>query len=72
MKKEEKIRMLLHPERYTDEQIEKMLNETPVAEPDVDEAWKHFKKGHHQYRQPEQEGNPQHHRVLRRPCGLLQ
>ena len=44
--------MLLHPERYTDEQIEKMLNETPVAEPDVDEAWKHFKKGHHQYRQP--------------------
>ncbi len=44
MKKEEKIRMLLHPERYTDEQIEKMLNETPVAEPDVDEAWKHFKK----------------------------
>ena len=52
MKKEEKIRMLLHPERYTDEQIEKMLNETPVAEPDVDEAWKHFKKGHHQYRQP--------------------
>ena len=52
MKKEEKIRMLLHPERYTDEQIEKMLNETPVAEPDVDEAWKHFKKGYHQYRQP--------------------
>ena len=52
MKKEEKIRMMLHPERYTDEQIEKMLNETPVAEPDVDEAWKHFKKGHHQYRQP--------------------
>ena len=52
MKKEEKIRMLLHPERYTDEQIEKMLNETPVAEPDVDEAWKHFKKGHHQHRQP--------------------
>ena len=44
--------MLLHPERYTDEQIEKMLNETPVAEPDVDEAWKHFKKGHHHHRQP--------------------
>ena len=52
MKKEEKIRMLLHPERYTDEQIEKMLNETPVAEPDIDEAWKHFKKGHHHHRQP--------------------
>ena len=26
MKKEEKIRMLLHPERYTDEQIERMLD----------------------------------------------
>ena len=52
MKKEEKIRMMLHPELYTDEQIEKMLNETPVAEHDVHEAWKHFKKGHHQRRQP--------------------
>lgn len=52
MKKEEKIRMLLHPERYSDEQIEQMLNEAPVTEPDVDEAWQLFKEGRRQHRQP--------------------
>ena len=52
MKKEEKIRMLLHPERYTDEQIERMLDDAPIVEPDIDEEWHQFKEGHRQHRQP--------------------
>ena len=43
MKKEEKIRMLLHPEDYTDEQLDQMLDETDVKVPDVEEAWEIFR-----------------------------
>ena len=50
MKNEEKIRMLLHPERYTEEQIDQMLDDTPIAVPDVDEAWQQFKASHHRHR----------------------
>ena len=39
MKKEEQIRMLLHPERYTDEQLDQMLDEVEVPVPDAGEAW---------------------------------
>ena len=39
MKKEEQIRMLLHPERYTDEQLNQMLDEVEVPVPDAGEAW---------------------------------
>ena len=42
MKKEEQIRMLLHPENYTDEQLDQMLDETDVKAPDANEAWKEF------------------------------
>ena len=52
MKKEEQIRMLLHPEKYTDEQLDQMLDETSIPVPDVEEEWQQFKKGHHQRRQP--------------------
>ena len=44
MKNEKQIRMLLHPERYTDEQLDQMLNESQISVPDVDEEWQQFKK----------------------------
>ena len=43
MKKEEQIRMLLHPEDYTDEQLDQMLDETDVKVPDTDEEWEKFR-----------------------------
>ena len=43
MKKEEQIRMLLHPEDYTDEQLDQMLDETDVKVPDANEAWEKFR-----------------------------
>ena len=42
MKKDEQIRMLLHPEKYTDEQLDQMLDETDVKVPDAEEAWEVF------------------------------
>ena len=46
MKREEQIRMLLHPERYTDEQLNQMLNEADIPTPDVEEQWQRFKTKH--------------------------
>ena len=46
MKKEEQIRMLLHPEKYTDEQLDQMLDETNIPVPDANEEWKQFQKAH--------------------------
>ena len=43
MKKEEQIRMLLHPENYTDEQLDQMLDETDVRVPDANEEWEKFR-----------------------------
>ena len=43
MTRDEKQRMLLHPERYTDEQLDEMLNETDIPVPDIDTEWQHFK-----------------------------
>lgn len=45
MKKEEQIRMLLHPEQYTDEQLNQMLDEVDVPVPDAGEAWRAFRNG---------------------------
>jgi hypothetical protein len=45
MKKEEQIRMLLHPEQYTDEQLDQMLDEVEVPVPDAGEAWRAFRNG---------------------------
>ena len=45
MKKEEQIRMLLHPENYTEEQLDQMLDETNVKVPNVNEAWEELKNG---------------------------
>ena len=46
MKKEEQIRMLLHPEQYTDEQLDQMLDEVDVPVPDANEALEQFQKAH--------------------------
>ena len=43
MKKDEQIRMLLHPENYTDEQLDQMLEEAHINVPDANEAWERFK-----------------------------
>ena len=45
MKRDEQIRMLLHPEQYTDEQMDQMLNESDIKVPDADEAWEEWKNG---------------------------
>ena len=46
MKKEEQIRMLLHPEKYTDEQLDQMLDESNIPGPDANDAWEQFQKAH--------------------------
>jgi hypothetical protein len=45
MKRDEQIRMLLHPEQYTDKQMDQMLNEADIKVPDADEAWEEWKNG---------------------------
>ena len=46
MKKEEQIRMLLHPEKYTDEQLGQMLDDADIPVPDANEALEQFQKAH--------------------------
>ena len=46
MTREEKLKMLLHPEQYTDEQMDQMLNETEVSTPDANEEWRKFEAEH--------------------------
>lgn len=43
MTREEKLKMLLHPEQYTDEQMDQMLNEVEVSVPDANEVWQEWK-----------------------------
>ena len=43
MKKEEQIKMLLHPEEYDESQIDQMLDEANIPVPDANEEWKRFK-----------------------------
>lgn len=43
MNKEKQIRMLLHPERYSDGQLDRMFEENRIPVPDVDEEWHQFK-----------------------------
>ncbi|MBP5508059.1 MAG: DUF4974 domain-containing protein [Prevotella sp.] len=53
MKNEEKIRMLLHPEQYSDEQLDQMLGENDTSVPDVDEEWQRFRAGlRHRHHSP--------------------
>ncbi len=39
MTREEKLKMLLHPEQYTDEQINQMLDDTDIDVPDAEGEW---------------------------------
>ncbi len=43
MKKEEQIRMLLNSEQYTEEQLDKMLEDSHIPTPSVDKEWQRFK-----------------------------
>ena len=43
-KKEEQIRMLLHPEKYTDEQLDQMLDEVNIPVPEANREWMRFEK----------------------------
>ena len=43
MKKEEQIRMLLNSEQYTEEQLDKMLEDSHIPTPNVDKEWQRFK-----------------------------
>ena len=43
MNKEEQIRMLLNSEQYTEEQLDKMLEDSHIPAPDVDKEWQRFK-----------------------------
>ena len=36
--------MLLHPERYSDEQLDQMLDDTQIPVPDVEDEWQQFKE----------------------------
>ena len=38
--------MLLHPEQYTDEQLDQMLHENDIAVPDTEEEWQRFQSVH--------------------------
>ena len=50
MTREERLKMLLHPEQYTDEQIDRMLDDTDISTPDALEQWQHFEAGRHRSR----------------------
>ena len=52
MKKEDQIKMLLHLEDYTDEQMEQMLEESDIAVPDANEEWKRFGAKQRQRQRP--------------------
>lgn len=43
MIKEEQIRMLLNSEQYTEEQLDKMLEDSHIPAPEVDKEWQRFK-----------------------------
>jgi hypothetical protein len=52
MKNEEKIRMLLHPEQYSEEQLDQMLEEDATPVPDLDEEWQRLRVRHRRRQHP--------------------
>jgi len=50
MKNKDRIRMLLHPEQYSEEQLDQMLDETNIPVPDKEEEWQLFKASHQQHK----------------------
>jgi len=47
MTREEKLKMLLHPEQYTDEQMNQMLDDTDITVPDAKKEWSRLEAKHH-------------------------
>lgn len=58
MTREERLRMLLHPERYTDKQLAEMLDEVDIHVPDIETEWQKHKDG----RRKEEGERPAYHR----------
>lgn len=52
MKNEEKIRMLLQPEQYSEEQLNQMLEENATPVPDIDEEWQRLRVRHRRRQHP--------------------
>ena len=52
MKNEEKIRILLHPEQYSEEQLDQMLEEDATTVPDIDEEWQRLRVRHRRRQHP--------------------
>ena len=46
MTRDDKLKMLLHPEQYTDEQLDQMLDEANAPMPDANKEWVQFKAKH--------------------------
>ena len=46
MTRDDKLKMLLHPEQYTDEQLDQMLDEANTPMPDANKEWAQFKAKH--------------------------
>ena len=46
MKRDEQIRMLLHPEEYSEKELDQMLEDVDASVPDVEEAWRRFEEEH--------------------------
>ena len=46
MKRDEQIRMLLHPEEYSEEKLDQMLETVDASVPDAEEAWRRFEEEH--------------------------
>ena len=44
MTREEKLRMLLHPEKYIEEQLDQMLNDDSIPTPGAEEEWQRFER----------------------------
>ena len=44
MTREDKLRMLLHPEKYTEEQLDQMLNDDSIPTPGAEEEWQRFER----------------------------
>lgn len=79
MNREEQLRMLLHPEKYTQEQLDRMLDLTGIDVPDTTKEWARFKQERVLSRksgatQPEQDAphpTPRHRSPLRQAAAVL-
>lgn len=52
MRREDMLKMLLHPEQYTDEQMDEMLNDANISTPDAEAEWERLAAKRRQNRKP--------------------